>query len=100
MLTSSIARAPASPEQRVPVYPSYRVPFAERVRREASIAAAAVGPISAPDVAEEIIANGRADIVALGRILLSDPYWLLHAANALEAKTVPSPLQYERTSIF
>lgn len=89
-----------SPGQRVPVYPGYQVPFAERVRREADIATAAVGLISAPEVAEEVIANGRADIVALGRILLFDPYWPLHAANALKAKTAPWPLQYERASIF
>jgi 2,4-dienoyl-CoA reductase-like NADH-dependent reductase (Old Yellow Enzyme family) len=88
------------PTQRVPAYPGYQVPFAERVRREAEIATAAVGLISAPEAAEEIIANGRADLVALGRILLFDPYWPLHAASRLKAKTVPWPSQYERASIF
>ncbi len=88
------------PAQRVPSHPGYQVPFAERVRREAGIATAAVGLISAPEAAEEIIANGRADLVALGRILLFDPYWPLHAATKLKAKTVPWPLQYERASIF
>ena len=70
------------------------------MRQETGIATAAVGLISSPEAAEEIIANGRADLVALGRILLFDPYWPLHAANALKAKTVPWPLQYERASIF
>ncbi len=88
------------PAQQVPVHPSYQVPFAERVRREVGIATAAVGLISAPETAEEIIANGRADLVAIGRMSLFDPYWPLHAANALKAKTVPWPLQYERASIF
>jgi len=89
-----------SPGQRVPVYPGYQVPFAERIRRETDIATAAVGLISAPEAAEEIIANGRADIIALGRVLLFDPYWPLHAAKALKATTVPWPLQYERANIF
>jgi len=88
------------PAQQVPVHPSYQVPFAERIRREVGIATAAVGLISAPETAEEIIANGRADLVAIGRISLFDPYWPLHAANALKAKTAPWPLQYERASIF
>jgi 2,4-dienoyl-CoA reductase-like NADH-dependent reductase (Old Yellow Enzyme family) len=88
------------PAQRLPSHPGYQVPYAERVRQEAGIATAAVGLISSPEAAEEIIANGRADLVALGRILLFDPYWPLHAANALKAKIVPWPLQYERASIF
>ena len=88
------------PAQRVPTHPGYQVPLAERVRREAGIATAAVGLISAPEAAEEIIANERADLVALGRILLFDPYWPLHAARKLKAKTVPWPLQYERANIF
>jgi 2,4-dienoyl-CoA reductase-like NADH-dependent reductase (Old Yellow Enzyme family) len=88
------------PAQRVPTHPGYQVPYAERVRREAEIATAAVGLISAPEAAEEIIANGRADLVALGRVLLFDPYWPLHAAKTLKAKTVPWPPQYERAGIF
>ena len=88
------------PAQRVPSYPGYQVPFAERLRREAMIATAAVGLISAPEAAEEIIANERADLVTLGRILLFDPYWPLHAAKALKSKTVSWPLQYERANIF
>jgi 2,4-dienoyl-CoA reductase-like NADH-dependent reductase (Old Yellow Enzyme family) len=88
------------PAQRLPTHPGYQVPFAEQIRREAEIATAAVGLISAPEAAEEIIANGRADLVALGRVLLFDPYWPLHAAKALRAKTVDWPVQYERANIF
>jgi 2,4-dienoyl-CoA reductase-like NADH-dependent reductase (Old Yellow Enzyme family) len=58
------------------------------------------GLISAPEAAEEIIANQRADLVTLGRILLFDPYWPLHAAKALKSNTVSWPLQYERANIF
>ena len=88
------------PAQHVPSYPGYQVPFAERLRRDAMIATSAVGLISAPEAAEEIIANERADLVTLGRILLFDPYWPLHAAKALKSKTVSWPLQYERANIF
>jgi len=89
------------PAQRMPSYPGYyQVPFAERLRGEAMIATAAVGLISAPEAAEEIIANQRADLVTLGRILLFDPYWPLHAAKALKSNTVSWPLQYERANIF
>jgi 2,4-dienoyl-CoA reductase-like NADH-dependent reductase (Old Yellow Enzyme family) len=88
------------PRQCLPIHPGYQVPFAERVRHEAGIATAAVGLISSPEAAEEIIANERADLVVLGRMLLYDPYWPLHAANALKAKNVIWPVQYERANIF
>lgn len=88
------------PTQRIPVHPGYQVPFAEKVRREVDIPTGAVGLISSPETAEEIVANGRADLVIMGRMMLFDPYWPLHAANALKAKTQPWPLQYERSNIF
>jgi 2,4-dienoyl-CoA reductase-like NADH-dependent reductase (Old Yellow Enzyme family) len=88
------------PRQRIPIHPGYQVPFAERVRREAGIATAAVGLIHTPDMAEEILANGRADIVALGRTLLADPVWPLRAAATLRAESVVWPIQYERSNIF
>lgn len=90
----------ADRRQQVPVHPGYQVPLAETVRRDAGIATAAVGLINSPDSAEEIIANGRADMVFLGRSMLHDPHWPLHAAKALGAKSVPWPLQYERGNIF
>ncbi|MEO8559938.1 MAG: NADH:flavin oxidoreductase/NADH oxidase [Rhodospirillales bacterium] len=88
------------PAQRIPIHPGYQVPFAERIRREVEIATGAVGLISSPDAAEEIVANGRADLVILGRMMLYDPYWPLHAANALKAQTQKWPVQYERSNIF
>lgn len=86
--------------QKITPYPGYQVPFAEAVRREAGIATAAVGLISAPEHAEEILASGRADIIALGRVLLHDPHWPLHAAGRLKADHVAWPVQYERGNIF
>lgn len=88
------------PRQRIAVHSGYQVPFAERVRRESGLPTAAVGLISSPEAAEEIIGNGRADLVVLGRMLLFDPYWPLHAAQRLRAKTVAWPIQYERANIF
>lgn len=66
-----------------PVGPGYQVPFAEKIRREAGIATMAVGLVTAPEMAEEIVRNGRADLVAMGRELLRSPYWPLQAARAL-----------------
>jgi len=88
------------PRQKIPLHPGYQVPFAERARREAGIATAAVGLISSPEMAEEIVANGRADLVVLGRMLLNDPHWPLHAARTLQARDLAWPLQYERANIF
>ena len=63
--------------------PGYQVPYAERVRREGGIASMAVGLIHLPRQADEIIAAGRADLVAIARAALDDPNWPLHAARAL-----------------
>jgi 2,4-dienoyl-CoA reductase-like NADH-dependent reductase (Old Yellow Enzyme family) len=77
----------------VPARPGYQVPFAEAVRREAGIATASVGLITEP--AEEIVAQGKADVVLLARELLRNPYWPLRAAHALGVKLEP-PAQYAR----
>jgi 2,4-dienoyl-CoA reductase-like NADH-dependent reductase (Old Yellow Enzyme family) len=76
--------------------PGYQVQFAERVRREANVLSGAVGLITAPELAEEIVANGRADAVLLARELLRDPYWPLHAARTLGAEIDYWPAQYTR----
>jgi len=54
-----------------------------------------VGLITTPELAEEIVRNGRADVVAMGRELLRNPYWPLHAARAL-GYDIPWPKQYQR----
>jgi len=85
------------PHARIPVGAGYQVPFAETVRREAGIATAAVGMITAPAQADEIIRNERADLVLLARASLRDPYWPLHAARELGQKDkVTPPVQYAR----
>ena len=77
----------------IPIGPGYQVAFAERIRRESGIATAAVGLITDPHQAEEIVASGKADLVVLARQLLRDPYWPLHAAKALGAE-ITWPSQY------
>jgi 2,4-dienoyl-CoA reductase-like NADH-dependent reductase (Old Yellow Enzyme family) len=83
------------PWAEVPVGPGYQVPFAERVRREAGVATAAVGLVTSPAQAEAIVAGGQADLVLLGRELLRDPRFPLRAAAALGAEG-PWPRQYAR----
>ena len=60
------------------------MPYAETVRREAGIAAMAVGLILEPEQAEAVLAKGQADIIAIGRQALFDPNWPLQAIAALE----------------
>ncbi|SMQ20493.1 2,4-dienoyl-CoA reductase [Streptomyces sp. Ag82_O1-12] len=75
--------------------PDYQVPFADQARNQAGIPTAAVGIITEPQQAEDIIANGQADAVFLGRELLRKPYWPQHAALALGAEpTWPDQYAY------
>jgi 2,4-dienoyl-CoA reductase-like NADH-dependent reductase (Old Yellow Enzyme family) len=83
------------PGAKIEVGPGYQVPFAAAIRRDASIPTIAVGLITEPAQAEEIVAEGRADAVMLARQLLRDPYWPLHAAQAL-GHDVAWPPQYQR----
>ncbi|HLX97146.1 MAG TPA: NADH:flavin oxidoreductase/NADH oxidase [Roseiarcus sp.] len=81
----------------IPIGPGYQTPFAERIRREANIATAAVGMITAPAQADQIIRNDEADMVLLAREILRDPYWPLRAAQELGLVT-PWPRQYLRAA--
>jgi 2,4-dienoyl-CoA reductase-like NADH-dependent reductase (Old Yellow Enzyme family) len=65
--------------------PGFQVPFAEAIRRNAEIATMAVGFITEPQQAEAILAEGRADMIAIAREHLADPAWAYHAALALDA---------------
>ena len=87
------------PRQKIPLFPGYQVPFAAEIRRRTGIATGAVGLINAPDLAEQILASGQADLIIMARAMLNDPYWPLHAAKTLKAK-IPWPAQYERGDIF
>lgn len=69
--------------------------LAEQIRRQAEVATGAVGLITDPSHAEEILGNGRADLVLLGRELLRNPYWAYEAAKALNT-TLERPVQYQR----
>jgi 2,4-dienoyl-CoA reductase-like NADH-dependent reductase (Old Yellow Enzyme family) len=84
-------------DAKIPVGPGYQVQFAERIRREAGIATAAVGLITEPAQADAIVRAGRADVVLLAREFLRDPHWPLRAARALGLKdAVVPPPQYAR----
>jgi 2,4-dienoyl-CoA reductase-like NADH-dependent reductase (Old Yellow Enzyme family) len=77
--------------------PGYMVHFAERLRRDVGIPVMAVGMILTAQQANEIIADGRADIAGVGRGVLDDPRWGWHAANALGAAP-DMPVQYQRAA--
>jgi len=85
-----------SPRQNVKLGPGYQVPFAEAIRREAKVPVIAVGLITEPRQAEDIVASGKADMVALARGLLRNPHWAWDAAAALGA-SVEAPRQYWRS---
>ncbi|WP_339258571.1 NADPH dehydrogenase NamA [Lysinibacillus sp. FSL K6-3209] len=76
-------------------FPGYQVPHAEAIKLGANIPTGAVGLITIAQHAEEILQNNRADLIFLGRVLLREPYWPLHAAKELGAKIEP-PVQYVR----
>jgi 2,4-dienoyl-CoA reductase-like NADH-dependent reductase (Old Yellow Enzyme family) len=80
------------------LHPGYQVPFAEAIRHRAGIATGAVGMITEPTHAAEIVANGRADVVLLARALLADPGWPIRAAKALGVKP-ELPSQYLRAAL-
>jgi 2,4-dienoyl-CoA reductase-like NADH-dependent reductase (Old Yellow Enzyme family) len=84
-------------ETKIALGPGYQVPFAEKVRREAGIPTRAVGLIATPRQAEDILAAGKADMIALARAMLDDPRWGWHAAQSLAAE-VKRPPQYARAA--
>ncbi|HNA31205.1 MAG TPA: oxidoreductase, partial [Thiobacillaceae bacterium] len=84
-----------TPLQSIPVAPGFQVPFAERIRRESGLLTLAVGLITEAEQAQAIVAEGRADMVALARALLYDPRWPWHAAAKLGAQVEAAP-QYWR----
>lgn len=80
----------------IKVYPGYQVSFSENIRNNAKICTSAVGLITQPEHAEEILQNERADLVFLGRVLLRDPYWPIRASREL-GDLVELPKPYERS---
>jgi NADPH2 dehydrogenase len=86
----------ASPRQKIAIGPGYQVPFAQALKKEVRIPVMAVGLITEPQQAEDVIAAGKADMVALARAMMMDPRWPWRAAMALGA-SVHAPRQYWRT---
>jgi 2,4-dienoyl-CoA reductase-like NADH-dependent reductase (Old Yellow Enzyme family) len=83
------------PDEKIPVGAGYQTTFADRIRREVGIATGAVGMITSPQQADQIIRTEQADMVLLAREMLRNPYWALRAAKELR-QTVPTPVQYSR----
>lgn len=84
-----------SPLQKIPLGPGYQLPFAEAVKAATGVPTIAVGLITDAQQAEDIVAGGKADLVALARGMLYDPRWPWHAAAQLGA-SVDAPPQYWR----
>ena len=80
----------------IPVGPGYQVPVAEKIRRESGMPVAAVGMITEPFQAEQIVALGQADVVLIGREALRDPNFPVRAAHAVRFATPYTPPQYAR----
>lgn len=87
-----------APKADIPVGPGYQVHLAAQVRAEAGVPTGAVGLITEPKQAEDVIARGDADVVLLARALLREPSWPLRAAAELGAD-VPWPVQYARAQV-
>lgn len=83
------------PDARIALGPGYQVPFAGRIRREAGLPTGAVGMITAPEQADQIIRSGDADLILMAREFLRHPYWPLNAARSLHQET-EAPSQYGR----
>ena len=83
------------PRQKIPFAPGLNVPFTKRVREEAGLTAMAVGMITRPQQAEEIVSSGGADLIAIARGVMDDPRWAWHAARELGAET-DYPMNYQR----
>jgi 2,4-dienoyl-CoA reductase-like NADH-dependent reductase (Old Yellow Enzyme family) len=85
-----------SPDQQITLGPGYQVPFARRVREGSGLPVAAVGLITSPQQAEQVLAEGSADAVVMARELLRNPHWPLLAAVELGEGPDLWPDQYLR----
>jgi 2,4-dienoyl-CoA reductase-like NADH-dependent reductase (Old Yellow Enzyme family) len=92
-----VSSAGLVPTAKIPAGPGFQTQFAARVKREADIPTAAVGLITLPAQADQIVRAGQADMVLLGREILRNPYWPLVAAQEL-GQTIAWPHQYLRAA--
>ena len=82
------------PDAKIPVAPNFQVPFAAAIRRETGVGTGAVGMITDPRQAEEIITTGSADLVFVGREMLRNPNWTLEAQDTLRGEQTSWPVPY------
>lgn len=92
---SSGGEGPFGTQRRPGNFPGYQVPFAREIKQALDVPVVAVGMLEAPALAESIVANGDADLVAIARGMLRDPYWAIHASISLGQEPEP-PTQYTR----
>jgi len=86
------------PGAKVPVAPGYQVPFAQRIKKEVGILTGAVGLITGVHQSEDILLEGKADLIILARAALREPYFALHAAHIL-GDNITWPRQYQRAKL-
>jgi 2,4-dienoyl-CoA reductase-like NADH-dependent reductase (Old Yellow Enzyme family) len=82
--------------QKIPAAPGFQVPFAEKVKKATGLKVRAVGMIADPEQAEDIVASGSADMVAMARAFLDNPRWVWHAADRFGVK-IDYPPPYARS---
>ncbi len=90
-----ISSGGVSPQQKITLGPDYQVPFAKLVKQKTNLPTMTVGLITTPQQAEDIVAHGDADLVAIARAFLYKPRWVWEAAAALKGQVQASP-QYWR----
>ncbi|KQV41312.1 hypothetical protein ASC96_18640 [Rhizobium sp. Root1204] len=84
-----------------PVFPGYQTGYAERIRKATNLPTATTGSIASIDLAEDIVSNGRSDLIFLGRTLLRDPFWPIRAAKEAGAELeLPIPTYARATGPF
>ncbi|EJL47504.1 NADH:flavin oxidoreductase/NADH oxidase [Brevibacillus agri] len=93
---SSGGEGPIGSGGRPGIHPGYQVPLARAIKQALDVPVIAVGNLDDPKLAEAVIGNGDTDLVAVGRGMLRDPYWALHAIHALSAEEAQPPRQYAR----
>ena len=92
-----VSSAGVSRHQKIDIGPGYQVQFAQAIKALVTVPVMAVGLITEPEQAEEIIAQGKADMVAIARAFMYNPRWVWHAAARLGG-TVEAPVQYWRST--
>ncbi len=87
-----------APNAKMNIYHGYQLTFAREIREKASMPVAAIGLVTTPELADFVIHSGTADMVAMARELLRNPYWVLNAARELNSE-ITWPNQYLRAKL-